>query len=38
MRPDTDQQAPVVSQPAAEQLKVVTEAGEGTIDQIISGD
>ena len=30
--------APVVSQPAEEQLKVLTEAGEGTIDQIISGE
>ena len=32
------QAAPVVSQPAEEQLKVLTEAGEGTIDQIISGE
>ena len=38
--PATDkvQQAPVVSQPAVEeQLKVLTEAGDGTIEQIISG-
>ena len=37
--PATDklQQAPVVSQPAEEQLKVLTEAEDGTIEQIISG-